>query len=194
MVNISRTIINTINTNTVNNNIRADIFKKYNMDNLITIEKSNNKIIDVNYNLENAYELLVIIKKMIIDSIEVYMPNIYNYKYQLKNDVIMLEMPFYNYTDNLLLANLGPKVLIRMSMIRFIDGSVRTKIKDYGINSLLVELYLNFKITSSIVVPNTNEESVTNDYNILISSKVIQGEIPSIYNGLFEKESMLETN
>lgn len=194
MINISRTLINTINTNTVNNNIKMDVLKKYNMDNLITIKYADSKITDVNYNLENAYELLIVIKKSIIDSISDYMPNLYNYHYEINNNMVILEMPFYNYTNNLLLANLGPKIIVKMSMVRLIDGSVKTMIKNYGINSLLVELYLNFKVTSTIVVPNTKEEDVTNDYNVLLSSKVIQGEIPSIYNGLYENEKILNTN
>ena len=190
LVNISRTLINTISTNTVNNNIKIDLLKKYNMNDLVMIKYSNNKISDIDYNLENAYEILISIKKGIIDNIGINMPNLYNYKYTINNNEIIVEMPFYNYTNNIFLANLGPKVMVKLSMIQLIDGSIKTKVKTYGINSLLIELYVNFKVTSKIIVPNTKEEDVTNDYDVLISSKVIQGEIPSIYNGIFEKESM----
>ena len=191
LVNISRTLINTISTNTVNNNIKIDLLKKYNMNDLVMIKYSNNKISDIDYNLENAYEILISIKKGIIDNIGINMHNLYNYN--INNNEIIVEMTFYNYTNNIFLANLGPKVMVKLSMIQLIDGSIKTKVKTYGINSLLIELYVNFKVTSKIIVPNTKEEDVTNDYDVLISSKVIQGEIPSIYNGIFEKESNIIT-
>jgi len=191
MIYISRNIINTINTNTVNGNIRIDLLKNYNMNDLIKVNYEGNKITDIDYNLENAYEILIAIKKEIIKNIEVEMPNIYNYRYVVNNNTVIVEMPFYNYTHNILIANLGPKIMVQLSMIRLIDGSVKTKIKNYGINSLLLELYINFSITSTIVVPNAKEMDITSSYDILISSKVIQGEIPSLYNGLLEQSSEL---
>ena len=190
---ISRNLITTITTNTVNNYIRIDLFKKYSINNLITINYQDKKIVNVDYNLESAYEILLEIKKNIIDNIPKEMKNLYNYHYSINNNLIIVEMPFYNYTDNVLIANLGPKIKIGLSMIRLIDGTVKTEIKTYGLNSLLVELYLNFTITSTIVIPYTKEKNTTNTYKVLISSKVIQGEIPSIYNGLFAQESKLIT-
>ena len=188
MLSISKSIINTINTNGVNNNIKIDILKKYNMNNLIEVVYKDNKINDINFDLEKAYELLIDIKKGIINSISQNMDNIYNYKYVIRNNIILIEMPFYNYTNNILLANLGPKIECQLSIIKLIDCNIRTIVKTYGINSLLIELYINFNITNSIVVPNYNEDYI-NNYEILISSKVIQGEIPSIYNGVYEQSS-----
>ena len=191
---ISRNLINTITTNTVNYNIKMDLFKKYNINDLIIINHQDQKIVNVDYNLENAYEILLEIKKSIIDNIGYSMDNYYDYEYVVKNNKVIIEMPFYNYTDNVLIANLGPKIKIGLSMVRFIDGNVKTKIKTYGINSLLVELYINFTVTSSIVIPYEKETNTTNSYDLLISSKVIQGEIPSLYNGLLEQESKIITS
>jgi sporulation protein YunB len=190
LLNICRNIINTINTNTVNNNIKIDLLKQYNINDLITVNyDSDRKISSVDYNLDKAYEILIAIKKEIISSISQNLDNIYNYDYEVRNNVVMLKMPFYNYTNNPLIANLGPKIWVSLSMIQLIDGSVKTKIKTYGINSLLIELYINFTITSTIVVPQEKENDNVNSYEILISSKVIQGEIPSLYNGLLETNS-----
>ena len=189
MIFISKNIINTINTNTVNNNIKMDILKKYDINDLITINYEDKKINNIDYNLESAYEILISIKREIIDNIKSNIANIYNYNYQISNNNIIIEMPFYNYTNNLLISNLGPKITTKLAMIRLIDGSVKTKITTYGINSLLVELYINFSITSTIVIPSIKEQDTIDSYDILISSKVIQGEIPSIYNGVLEDYS-----
>lgn len=189
MLNISHTIVNYIETNSVNNNIKLDLLKEYKMDDLIIINYQENKVSTIDYNLENAYAILIQIKKGIIDNISNNMADIYNYNYKINKNNIIIEMPFYNYTDNLLLASLGPKVEAKLSIIELVDGSIKTKIKNYGINSLLVELYINFTISTNIVVPNKKEENCLNTYDILISSKVVQGEIPSIYNGLLEQSS-----
>ena len=188
---ISRNLANTITTNTVNNYIRMDLFKKYNINDLIIINYQDQKIVNVDYNLENAYEILIEIKKNIMQNIGKSLSDYYNYEYSINNNKVIIEMPFYNYTDNVLIANLGPKIKIGMSLVRIIDGSVKTKIKTYGINSLLVELYIIFTITNTIVVPFEKESNTSNSYDVLISSKVIQGEIPSIYNGLLEQESKI---
>lgn len=191
---ISRNLANTITTNTVNNYIRMDLFKKYNINDLIIINYQDQKIVNVDYNLENAYEILIEIKKNIMQNIGNSLNEYYNYEYSINNNKVIIEMPFYNYTDNVLIANLGPKIKIGMSLVRIINGSVKTKIKTYGINSLLVELYINFTITNTIVVPFEKESNTSNSYDVLISSKVIQGEIPSIYNGLLEQESKILSN
>ncbi len=189
MLYISRNIINTICTNTVNNNIKLDLLKNYNINDLIKVSYLDNKISNIDYNLESAYEVLIQIKSNIINNIGNNMQNIYNYDYIVQNNNVIIEMPFYNYTNNLLLANLGPKIKVKLSMVRLVDGSIKTKVKTYGINSLLVELYINFTVTSTIVIPNEKETNNVQKYDVLISSKVIQGEIPSIYNGLLEKSS-----
>ena len=118
----------------------------------------------------------------------------YSYNVRLYSNFMILEMPFYNYSSNLLLANLGPKISAKINYIRYVNGSVKTKIKTYGINSLQVELYLNIEVSSEIVVPFIKEENITS-MDILVASKIVQGEIPSIYNGLYESESkIVKTN
>ena len=191
IIYISKSIINTLNTNVVNNNIKSEIFKKYKIDDLIDISYRDNKINDVNYNLERAYDVLIEVKNNIINSISNDMNKYYNYKFEISNNNIVVEIPFYNYTNNIFLVNLGPKVIVNLSMVRLIDGSVKTRVKTYGINSLLIELYLDFTITSDIVIPYSKEGRVENNYEVLLSSKVVEGEVPSMYNGVYESRSSL---
>lgn len=186
---IGKTIINNINTNVLNNNIKPELFKKYQINDLIIINYNNEEITNVNYNIENAYQVLLDIKKGVISNINNNMDNLYNYKYLINNNNVIIEMPFYNNTNNVFLTNLGPKIKIQLSLIRLIDGNISTKITTYGINSLLVEIYINISITSSIVIPNLKTEELINNYSILLSSKVVQGKIPSIYNNNFEQKS-----
>lgn len=194
MIDISKIIIKDVIINTVNANIKGDTLKKYNINDLIKINYRDKKVSDVDYNLENTYDILIDIKSSVMEMIPKYDFSGYSYDVKVFDNFMILEMPFYNYSSNLLLANLGPKINAKINYIRYVNGSVKTKIKTYGINSLQVELYLNIEIFSDIVVPFINKENITS-MDILISSKIIQGEIPSIYNGLYESESkIVKTN
>lgn len=186
---VSKVIINNVNTNVVNNNIKVEILKKYQMNDLIITKFNDNEISYIDYNLENAYKILIDIKKAVIENTSKNMNYLYNYNYNVNENSLILDMPFYNYTNNLLLSNLGPKIRVKIGLAKLVDGSVKTKVTTYGINSLLVELYININITSSILIPSIPEESFVNNYDILITSKVIQGQIPSYYNGFFEQNS-----
>lgn len=194
MIDISKIIIKDVIINTINANINGDSLKKYNINDLIKINYRDKKVSDVDYNLENTYDILIDIKSSVMEMIPKYDFSGYSYDVKIFDNFMILEMPFYNYSSNLLLANLGPKISAKINYIRYVNGSVKTKIKTYGINSLQVELYLNIEICSDIVVPFINKENITS-MDILISSKIIQGEIPSIYNGLYESESkIVKTN
>lgn len=194
MIDISKIIIKDVIINTINANIKGDSLKKYNINDLIKINYRDKKVSDVDYNLENTYDILIDIKSSVMEMIPKYDFSGYSYDVKIFDNFMILEMPFYNYSSNLLLANLGPKTSAKINYIRYVNGSVKTKIKTYGINSLQVELYLNIEICSDIVVPFINKENITS-MDILISSKIIQGEIPSIYNGLYESESkIVKTN
>ena len=194
MIDISKFIIKDVIINTVYANIKGDTLKKYNINDLIKINYRDKKVSDVDYNLENTYDILIDIKSSVMEMIPKYDFSGYSYDVKVFDNFMILEMPFYNYSSNLLLANLGPKINAKINYIRYVNGSVKTKIKTYGINSLQVELYLNIEIFSDIVVPFINKENITS-MDILISSKIIQGEIPSIYNGLYESESkIVKTN
>ena len=189
ILNINKELINTITTNIVNNNIKIDYLNKYKIEDLIVINYQNNKIVNIDYKLNDAYALLIDIKKNIILEINNHIKDYYHYDYDINDNMIVLSVPFYSYTNNIFLSNLGPKISVSLGMIRLIDGNVKTKVKTYGINALLIELYLNFTITSSIVIPNVRDNNIVNNYEILISSKVIEGEIPSLYNGYLESNS-----
>lgn len=189
MYGICQKVISNVMTNIVNANIKGEVFHKYNINDLITINKNENKVESVDYNLENAYNLLIEIKKSIMKNVA-ETKGLGYFDARFDNSKIYLKLPFYNYTNNLLLANVGPKIESRIAILQSISGNMKTKVKTYGINSLQIELYINFTIESSVVIP-FKEKGLVNSYDVLVASKVIQGEIPSFYNGLLEKNSDL---
>ena len=49
-------------------------------------------------------------------------------------------------TNNALLSNLGPKVPVKINLVGNVISNVGTKVENYGINSIMVEVYsINFE-------------------------------------------------
>ena len=163
IIKVSSKMVNDIIIDNVNSNIKTETLSKYNINDLITINyNNNNEISDIDYNLEKTYNLFVEIKKNIIESFKNDNINRYNYDYYFKDNYLIIEVPFYNYTGNVFLINISPKIKSQINLIKTISGSVSTKVSTYGINTLKVDLYINIDVVSNIVVPFKTEEIKNN--------------------------------
>ena len=91
-------------------------------------------------------------------------------------------------SDGVFLANLGPKIPVKINYMGYLATSVRIKLEDYGINSVLVSLYIDCSITNEFIVPTIQKE-INHSYSILLASKIIQGTVPEYYGGSWETKS-----
>ncbi len=189
IMEVSNTLINDLIIDIVNSSIKNDILKQNNINNLIEFNYNSQKEIEsINYNLETAYDILVAIKNNILSTISNSNEYKYYYKYYINNNNIILEVPFYNYTSNIFIINLGPKIKSRINFLKTIDSSVKTEVKTYGINTIKLDIYASFTVISNIVVP-FNKQEINNSFDILLTSKVINGKIPEYYGSGFKSES-----
>ena len=100
----------------------------------------------------------------------------------------MLKLPFFIGNKNPLLVNLGPKIYIPLNFSGALLTNLKTKIKDYGLNNALVEIYVTIKINIDILYPyNKNKEEI--NYDVLIASSIINGRVPSFYGGVIDTKS-----
>ena len=76
----------------------------------------------------------------------------------------------------------------RINFLKTIDSSVKTNVNIYGINTIKLDMYVNFKVISNIIVPYNNKE-IENSFDILIASKVINGKIPTYYGSNYKTQS-----
>lgn len=180
LIEYSKILIRNTITDSINDAISIDNINKFNINDLIIFSYKENNIDSVDYNMENSYAFLSEVKKNLI--------NIINNKYNTKNNKIIINTPFYNYTNNIILINLGPKINTQIDILNTIDSSISTNVSYYGINTIKLDIYLNFNITSNIIVP-FNKEDVSNTYSVIICSKVINGNIPSYYGNGFRSDS-----
>lgn len=94
---------------------------------------------------------------------------------------IIAEIPLGQATRNVLLANLGPVIPVRFSMVGDASSDVIKKVTEHGINNVLIELYILIKVNIQVVIPfETRVITVTTD--IPIDIRNIQGEVPYFFN------------
>jgi len=67
---------------------------------------------------------------------------------------------------------------------------VYTKITNYGLNNALVEAYIKITIEGKIITPiSSKKKSVA--YDLLISSKIINGRLPNFYGNYLTSNSSI---
>ena len=102
-------------------------------------------------------------------------------KEEKKYDNVSFYIPFGSIFQNPILNNKGPKIPVRMELIGSVITGIDSKIKDYGINNSLIEIYIHVEIKERVMLPSKAKDvTITND--IPISYRIIKGKIPSYYS------------
>ena len=169
--------------------VKDEIYKKViKSNNFITNEEVNdilyidknksNKIVYLDYDIDKTYKLL----NKYIDSLK---------KDNSKSKI--LTVPFFIASDNIIISSLGPKVKFKYEIMNNVKGKIKTKVTDFGVNNALVEMYFELEIGYLVVIPMNKKESVLKT-EILISSKVINGKVPTFYGKNIFKESSVSTS
>lgn len=109
-----------------------------------------------------------------------------NSKFKHVRNGILCEVSFSSLRGSSLFANVGPVIPIRLVFLGGINPDIDIKVKEYGINSILVEIYFVTTIKEQISMPfsSKRKEVVVNQ---LISADIIHGKIPDYYNGVLKK-------
>ena len=169
--------------------VKDEIYKKViKSNNFITNEEVNdilyidknksNEIVYLDYDIDKTYKLL----NKYIDSLK---------KDNSKSKI--LTVPFFITSDNIIISSLGPKVKFKYEIIDNVKGKIKTKVTDFGVNNALVEMYFELEIGYLVVIPMNKKESVLKT-EILISSKIINGKVPTFYGKNIFKESSVSTS
>lgn len=169
--------------------VKDEIYKKViKSNNFITNEEVNdilyidknksNEIVYLDYDIDKTYKLL----NKYIDSLK---------KDNSKSKI--LTVPFFIASDNIIISSLGPKVKFKYEIIDNVKGKIKTKVTDFGVNNALIEMYFELEIGYLVVIPMNKKESVLKT-EILISSKIINGKVPTFYGKNIFKESSASTS
>ena len=169
--------------------VKDEIYKKViKSNNFITNEEVNdilyidknksNEIVYLDYDIDKTYKLL----NKYIESLK---------KDNSKSKI--LTVPFFIASDNIIISSLGPKIKFKYEIRDNVKGKIKTKVTDFGVNNALVEMYFELEIGYLVVIPMNKKESVLKT-EILISSKIINGKVPTFYGKNIFKESSVSTS
>jgi len=82
--------------------------------------------------------------------------------------------------NNAFLANIGPKIPVRLSLIGDVTSSVSTDVTNYGINNALIQVYVNLKVTEQVMIPFFQNQ-IEIETKIPVALKMITGSVPKYY-------------
>ncbi len=164
-----------------------EVAEKFKVDDLINLNlNKKDEIISVDYNIDKVYVLLG-------ESLEILYNNLEEIDFSMNykvNDKNILWVPLGIGNKNILISNFGPKIPIKIDILTDSSMGYKTKVKNYGINNVLLELYLDISVSSSLLTPVSKEE-IKDNFSILIASRIIAGSVPDYYNGILESTSPL---
>ena len=167
-------IKNKIN-NIIRNNVVSDSKDLYE----ITFN-ANKEIIGVNMDINQTNIFLSnYIKK--VDKELNYQDNNYldnYYKKIIINRKKYYLLPLGMISNNPFIYNTGPKIIVSYDYINVPSLKIKVTVKNYGLNNALIETFLIISIDQNITKPVLYKFS-TISYQFLISSKIVNGRVPS---------------
>lgn len=165
-----------------NKAVTKEILEEMKEMNLYTISRNNDGEIEmIDYNSYLVNDLLNKISTNIYNIVKKEERTYQNASFYVPAGVI---------TKNPLLADKGPKIPVRMYAIGSVLSSIRTEVKDCGINSSLIEMSVHIEITEKVILPISSEEiKISND--IPLSYKIVKGKVPAYYGEAINKNSSI---
>lgn len=100
-----------------------------------------------------------------------------------ESDENQIKISMGSLTGNKILAGRGPKIHVKLELMGNVQTSIKSEIKEVGINQSLHKIYLSINSQMSIISPykDTDEEITT---EVLLAESVIIGKIPETYYDL----------
>lgn len=181
-----------LTSNIVNKTIREKMNKKNIKSFLIENTSIASNQPNIFYNVEKINSL----KSEITDSIQNTLTsldeaNINDYhlfnqlhtgKYAKIKKGILAENSINSLRGSTILGNLGPSVPVRLFFVGQVQSNIEIETKEYGINNLLIEIYLTISVKEQIMMPLSSKiKTIT--LKELLGADIVRGTIPNYYSG-----------
>lgn len=177
-VEVERVFTNIINRVLRENNVKFNDYLIYNK------EDKNN----ISYDIDKVNEYTDYVSEKINEELynleNEYIDNKYDYKYYDKNKYkyirkgLLYEFSFNSINNNILFGNLGASIPIKISFLGSVNSNIEIVSKDYGINNIIIEAYLNISVKSYTTMPvgsNIKDVSIKE----LVFVDIINGNVPN---------------
>ena len=157
----------------ISKNVSDDVVKILDKEDLFLVERDNlGNIETVDYNSKVVNKILSDTSKRVVKNFQ-----------DLKsiNDGIIMKIPVGIISNNVFIQGLGPKIPVKIILDGNVLTSLDTKVKEYGVNSALIEVSVKIEANIDVIIPfKTSEIKVIN--NVPISLKIAKGNVSSILN------------
>ena len=95
---------------------------------------------------------------------------------------IIYEVPIGVIFGNSFLANVGPKIPVKIKYSGNVGLDVKTRVSDYGFNSALIEVYIYVEVTQRTILPFASKDiKLTSEIPVVM--KVVKGSTPYYLSG-----------
>lgn len=146
------------------------------------IISSSNNLIKCSYTDEQKIESIYIDSSIVTKILTSVNSNL---SVMLKEGIIeesieSIELPLGMLISKALFTTLGPNINIEVLPATLYKTDIVTDLVEYGINNSLFEVYLNIEIELETIIP-LKQTTINYNTNILLSSVVVQGEVPYYY-------------
>lgn len=186
--------IERLTTNIVNLTVN-EIMSEMKYNNFLFFSKdAENKLENISYNTElintftdkvalKVYDELLNLEIGDIDGLEVA-DKFKKGKFKNIENGLICDVSLGSIKNSTLFANIGPTIPIKLTFIGQVSTNLDVKVREYGINNLMVEVYLivNVKEQASMPLTSKKKEIVV---RVPLSIEIIKGEIPKYYSGSF---------
>lgn len=154
----------------ISNGVSDEVVKVLDKNDIFTLDKDNNGNIElIHYNTKVVNEILSLTSKVVMNNFK---------EIKKRKDGIVTYIPIGIVSNNIFLENLGPKVPVKLSLVGNVLTSLKTNVKNYGINSALVEISVRIEANVEILIPlKTGEIKIVNE--VPVSIKLIEGNVSS---------------
>lgn len=180
----------------VNKSIHNDFYYMFdektlgdvNLTDIIHLTKNEEgEILTIDYRYDIAYEYLSKSMNSFYEKVSETELEISTFK--TINNTIFIPLGTIK-SNNILFHSMGFKIPIKVELLNDVSMKFKTKISEYGLNNLLVELYIVVKTSNYLFSPN-NYYNFDEENELLIASKIVVGKIPLYYGTSIEKSSAI---
>jgi len=101
-------------------------------------------------------------------------------KYPYFHNGYLCEVGFNSLRGSTFFGNMGPVIPIKLSFFGYVSSDVDIKVKEYGVNNVIVETDVIVVVSNLITLPISSRVHDTTVKEI-ISVEIIQGDVPNYY-------------
>lgn len=163
-----------------------EFLKQLDMIDLFEIQRnSNNEIEMINFNTIKINEILGIVNDEVIYYFDEFdkgnMDLIYDSRlFERYDEGMYLSVPLGSILKNPIINSIGPKIPVKLFFSGDVESNVVTSVKQYGINSILLEIDIEIVVTEKIIFPFSSKYvDVILEVPLII--ELISGKVPESY-------------